>query len=55
MLSMATVGRDTVTLDGNHPMAGRTLHFEVEVTSVRKATREELAHGHAHGAGGHHH
>jgi FKBP-type peptidyl-prolyl cis-trans isomerase SlyD len=55
MLTVTQVGRDTVTLDGNHPMAGKTLHFDVEVTSVRKATREELAHGHAHGAGGHHH
>ncbi len=46
---------DMVTVDGNHPLAGETLHFDVEVTEVRVATEEELAHGHVHGAGGHHH
>lgn len=46
---------DEVTLDGNHPLAGETLHFAVEVTAVRAASEEELAHGHVHGAGGHHH
>ena len=46
---------DEVILDGNHPMAGITLHFDVEVTDIREATREELEHGHVHGAGGHHH
>lgn len=46
---------DKVTVDGNHPLAGVTLHFDVEVTSVRDATAEELAHGHAHGPDGHHH
>jgi FKBP-type peptidyl-prolyl cis-trans isomerase SlyD len=55
LLTISQVGRDTLTLDGNHPMAGRTLHFDVEVTDVRKATREELAHGHVHGPGGHQH
>jgi FKBP-type peptidyl-prolyl cis-trans isomerase SlyD len=44
-----------VTIDGNHPLAGKTLNFEVEVTDVRQATEEELTHGHVHGAGGHHH
>jgi FKBP-type peptidyl-prolyl cis-trans isomerase SlyD len=42
-------------LDANHPLAGKTLHFDVEVTTVRAATSEELAHGHVHGEGGHHH
>lgn len=46
---------DTVTVDGNHPLAGETLHFAVEITDVREATVEEALHGHVHGAGGHHH
>jgi FKBP-type peptidyl-prolyl cis-trans isomerase SlyD len=50
----AVVG-DMVTLDGNHPLADHTLHFDVEVIGVRSATAEELEHGHVHGAGGHHH
>jgi FKBP-type peptidyl-prolyl cis-trans isomerase SlyD len=44
-----------VTLDGNHPLAGMDLTFDVEITQVRDATGDELAHGHVHGAGGHHH
>ena len=44
-----------VYLDGNHPLAGQTLHFDVEVLGVRDATKEELTHGHAHGPGGAHH
>ena len=46
---------DMVTVDSNHELAGVTLNFEVDVTEVREATGEELAHGHVHGAGGHHH
>lgn len=46
---------DEVTVDGNHPLAGKTLVFSCKVTHVRLASREELAHGHVHGAGGHHH
>ncbi|MEI6458888.1 MAG: peptidylprolyl isomerase [Pseudomonadota bacterium] len=46
---------DMVTIDGNHALAGETLHFDVEVTEVRVASEEELAHGHVHGPGGHHH
>jgi FKBP-type peptidyl-prolyl cis-trans isomerase SlyD len=45
---------DMVTIDGNHPLAGQNLNFEVEVAEVRAATEEELAHGHVHGPGGHH-
>ena len=43
---------DEVVVDGNHPLAGVTLNFDVEVLEVRAATEEEIAHGHAHGAGG---
>jgi len=44
-----------VTIDGNHPLAGQTLAFEVEILGVRDASAEELEHGHVHGEGGHHH
>jgi FKBP-type peptidyl-prolyl cis-trans isomerase SlyD len=46
---------DMVTIDANHPLAGQNLNFDIEVTDVRDATEEELAHGHVHGPGGHHH
>lgn len=46
---------DDVVLDGNHPLAGDTLHFSVDILNVRAATKEELSHGHVHGPGGHHH
>ncbi|MEZ5529862.1 MAG: peptidylprolyl isomerase [Porticoccaceae bacterium] len=46
---------DTVTVDGNHPLAGKDLTFEVSIESVREATEEELSHGHVHGPGGHQH
>ena len=55
LVSVVKVERDFVTVDGNHPLAGRTLHFSVEVADVRKATHEEVSHGHVHGPGGHHH
>lgn len=55
VVTVVNVSGDDITLDGNHPLAGETLHFAVEVTEVRAATAEELQHGHVHGAGGHHH
>lgn len=55
LFTVTGVAGDMVTLDGNHPLADQTLHFDIEVVSVRDATTEELEHGHVHGAGGHHH
>lgn len=49
------VGLKSVDIDANHPLAGKTLTFAVTVVDVRTATTEELAHGHAHGTGGHEH
>lgn len=46
---------EKIILDGNHPLAGKTLHFSVTIKSVREATEEELAHGHVHNAHTHHH
>lgn len=46
---------DEVQIDGNHPLAGIPLTFEIEIVAIRDATAEELQHGHAHGEGGHHH
>lgn len=52
---IAAVEGDQIVIDRNHPLAGQTLHFEVTIQRVRNATREELSHGHVHGAHGHHH
>lgn len=49
------ITEDTVTMDFNHPLAGKTLEFEVTVVGLRAATADELAHGHVHGPDGHHH
>ena len=52
---VSEVNDDTVTVDFNHVLAGHSLTFNVEVVEIRDATEEEIAHGHAHGPGGHHH
>lgn len=54
-LIVTEVTDTTVTVDANHPLAGKALSFSVKVLSVRDASEEELAHGHVHGEGGHHH
>lgn len=54
-VTVTEVGVESVTVDGNHPLAGMELNFEVEVVEVRNATADELQHGHVHGPGGHHH
>lgn len=55
VVTVTKIEGEDVYLDANHPMAGVELHFDVEITEKRDATEEEVAHGHAHGAGGHHH
>lgn len=54
-VTVTKVGNKFVDVDLNHPLAGQTVVFDVELLEVREATAEERAHGHAHGAGGHHH
>jgi FKBP-type peptidyl-prolyl cis-trans isomerase SlyD len=55
VFTVVKIKGDTVHLDGNHPLAGQTLTFQLKVLDVKAATAEEIAHGHAHGAHGHHH
>ena len=55
IMSVTEIEDGRAVLDGNHPLAGVTLVFSCTVSEVRAATAEELAHGHAHGDGGHHH
>ena len=55
MFRVINVLDEEVFIDGNHPLAGENLHFDIEITETRDATEDEIAHGHAHGAGGHHH
>lgn len=55
LVTVKDVQDDMVIVDANHPLAGKKLHFDVEIADIREATPEELQHGHAHGAGGHHH
>lgn len=51
-VTVLKVGRFNIDVDANHPLAGQTLTFDVEVTDVRDATAEEVSHGHVHGPGG---
>ncbi len=53
--TVTSIADDCVVVDGNHPLAGKTLVFQCTVTDVRAATREELSHGHVHGLHDHHH
>jgi FKBP-type peptidyl-prolyl cis-trans isomerase SlyD len=55
VFTVTSVKGDYARIDGNHPLAGKTLNFDVEVVGIRPATPEELEHGHVHGEGGHHH
>jgi FKBP-type peptidyl-prolyl cis-trans isomerase SlyD len=54
VVTVVNIEDDDITIDGNHPLAGLALTFDVEVIDVRAATQEEVAHGHIHGAGCHH-
>lgn len=55
VVTVAAVEGDEVTVDGNHPLAGQNLNFDIEIMDIRAASAEELEHGHVHGAGGHQH
>jgi FKBP-type peptidyl-prolyl cis-trans isomerase SlyD len=55
VVTVMKVGSSVLDVDLNHPMAGRTLVFDIEILAVRAATEEEVAHGHAHEPGGHQH
>lgn len=55
LYTVTDVAQDKVVVDGNHPLAGKVVNLACTVSEVRVATPEEVAHGHAHGAHGHHH
>jgi FKBP-type peptidyl-prolyl cis-trans isomerase SlyD len=55
IVTIRDIDGDNVIVDGNHPLAGQRLHFDVKIVAVREASPEEIAHGHIHGEGGHHH
>lgn len=55
VFTIISLDTEEVTVDGNHPMAGKDLFFDVEIVGIRNATEEEVAHGHAHGSQGHGH
>lgn len=55
MITVTEITDEEITIDGNHPLAGERLHFDIKVAELRAATEEEVAHGHVHGPGGHNH
>jgi FKBP-type peptidyl-prolyl cis-trans isomerase SlyD len=55
VITILHIDGDGIVVDGNHPLAGEALTFDVEITGVRAASAEELSHGHVHGPGCHHH
>lgn len=55
VVTVIEIDGDDITIDGNHPLAGVPLIFDVEIVDIRPATQEEMEHGHIHGEGGHHH
>ena len=55
IVTVTAIDAGEVVVDGNHPLAGIQLYFDIEVIDVRDASQEELEHGHVHGPGGHHH
>jgi FKBP-type peptidyl-prolyl cis-trans isomerase SlyD len=55
VVTVTEVSLESITVDANHELAGVELNFDVEVMEVREASAEEIAHGHVHGPGGHHH
>ncbi|MCE2895945.1 MAG: peptidylprolyl isomerase [Flammeovirgaceae bacterium] len=55
VVTVTHVGLSEITVDANHPLAGVELNFAVEIMDIRPATEDEIAHGHVHGPGGHHH
>ena len=55
VITVVGIENENVVVDGNHPLAGMDLNFDVTIVGVRDATEDELGHGHVHGPGGHHH
>lgn len=55
IVTIRDIDGNDVTVDGNHPLAGQRLNFQVKIVQIRDASPEEIAHGHIHGEGGHHH
>jgi FKBP-type peptidyl-prolyl cis-trans isomerase SlyD len=55
LVNIKAIDAETVTVDGNHPLAGVELNFDIEIIDIREATEDEIAHGHVHGPDGHHH